>query len=83
MSGSNLIPLNTIWAPTLYKVLNQAQAMFKDVLEIVTAIESLNPYGGHKHINNWVNHEKINLLNTSFAMGVLRKEQLILMERAK
>lgn len=35
-----------------YKVLNQAQGMFKDALDIVTATGNVKPYGGHTHINN-------------------------------
>ena len=40
--------------------------MFKDALEIVTAIENLTSYGGWKHLHSEVKHETFNLLNTKF-----------------
>lgn len=49
----------------------------------ITMMGNLNSYVRHMHINNSVNHEKINLLITSFGMGELRKEKLILVEHMK
>lgn len=73
--------MDMVWVLTLCTVLSQVRCMFRDTLEITTVIGNLLLQG--TYACKQVSHEKINLLNTSYAMGELRKEQLILMEHVK